>query len=41
MARMEGFRALKLSELVNYRALEFSRLENYRTLKPKVQIGVF
>ena len=28
MARMEGFRALKLSELENYSALKFSRLES-------------
>ena len=41
MARMESFRALKLSELENYRALKFSRFESSRTLQTYGQIGVF
>ena len=41
MARLEGFRPLKLSELESFRALKSSRLENFVTLMYYGQIGVF
>ena len=41
MARLEGFRALNLSELENCGALKFSRLENFITQMQDGQIGVF
>jgi hypothetical protein len=41
MARLEGFRPLKLFELESFRALKSSRLENFVTLMYYGQIGVF
>ena len=41
VARLEYFRALKLSELESFRTLKFSRLENFMTLMLYGQKGIF
>ena len=39
VARLEAFRALKLSKLESFRALKFSRLESFRALNTLLVVG--